>query len=190
MHQGNSRQDDHRQRGHPSLEEDPYEVLELKPGAGPTEIEEAYHRLMAIFDPSAPGISALYTLEEIRRMRAKIERAYHHLLAQAKGSKGDALPLNPNKGTLPPEEVEDIKARLGRLGGRALREIRERLGLSLQEVASVIKVTKGTLENIEAERFDRLPAWVYVKGFLRAYAKFLGVDPQEVTKAFEEVRRQ
>lgn len=64
--------------------------------------------------------------------------------------------------------------------GRYLKAIREHQGIALHTVAEQICVNLWQLTLIEAEDHDRLPNEVYVKGILRAYAKQIGVDPDDV----------
>jgi len=185
MHTGDSLKDDQR-KGNPEPVEDPYAVLELQPGASPWEVEEAYRRIMAALDPSNPGVLALWSPEQLEAMREKVHRAYEQLLKRPKvEGKAKALKVQG----LPEEVLEGIKAEKGGLGGEALREIRERLGLTLEDVSSCIKVTKGTLKALEEEDFDLLPPWIYIKGFLRAYARMLKIDADEVIRTFEEKYR-
>jgi len=60
--------------------------------------------------------------------------------------------------------------------GSALREARERRGLTLADVERETRIRARHLAALEDERFDRLPADVYTRGFLRSYAEFLGLD--------------
>jgi len=60
--------------------------------------------------------------------------------------------------------------------GSSLREARERRGLSYADVESGTKVRSRYIKALEDERFDILPGPTYTKGFLRAYADFLGLD--------------
>ena len=62
--------------------------------------------------------------------------------------------------------------------GNSLREARERQGLDYTEVELATKVRAKYLHALEDEQFDVLPAQPYVKGFLRTYAEFLGLDGQ------------
>ncbi len=68
---------------------------------------------------------------------------------------------------------------MGELGD-LLRRTREEKGLSLDQVMEATRIRKEFLQALEEEDFDRLPAAVYVKGFLRNYATFLGLDPEEI----------
>ncbi len=69
--------------------------------------------------------------------------------------------------------------------GHSLRVVRERHGLSLADVSSRIRIRKPHLEAIEHGRFIELPGPVYVTGFLRSYAEFLGLEPEKVVAAFQ-----
>ncbi len=62
--------------------------------------------------------------------------------------------------------------------GNSLREARVRQGLDFPEIEQATKIRGKYLRALEAEQFDVLPAQTYVKGFLRSYAEFLGLDGQ------------
>jgi transcriptional regulator with XRE-family HTH domain len=66
-----------------------------------------------------------------------------------------------------------------------LREIRESRGLSLDEAARVTRIGKNYLAAIEEDSFDKLPSAVYIKGFLRVYAGYLGLADDEVIAMYE-----
>jgi hypothetical protein len=60
--------------------------------------------------------------------------------------------------------------------GASLREARSRRGLSLEDVQKRLRIRDRYLVALEEERWDALPGEAYVKGFLRTYAEFLGLD--------------
>jgi helix-turn-helix protein/uncharacterized protein DUF4115 len=62
--------------------------------------------------------------------------------------------------------------------GNSLREARLRQKLDFPELEQAVKVRAKYLRALEEEEFDILPASTYVKGFLRAYADYLGLDGQ------------
>lgn len=72
--------------------------------------------------------------------------------------------------------------------GERLRDIREKAGVSIEEIAKVTKVNKKYLEYIEADDYDELPSDVYVKGFLRSYSNFLGIDAKDVLRIYKKER--
>jgi cytoskeletal protein RodZ len=68
--------------------------------------------------------------------------------------------------------------------GAWLRREREAREIALAEIAEVTKISKAYLHALEDERFDVLPAPVFAKGFLREYAKYVGLDPDEVVNSY------
>ena len=70
--------------------------------------------------------------------------------------------------------------------GERLREAREARGLSPSEVSEKIRIRTVYLIAIEEENWRAIGAPVYVRGFLRTYARFLGLDPEEVVAQFGE----
>jgi cytoskeleton protein RodZ len=62
--------------------------------------------------------------------------------------------------------------------GSSLREARVRRELTLADVAEETRIRQRYLQAMEDERFELLPGPVYAKGFLRAYADYLGLDSQ------------
>ncbi len=72
------------------------------------------------------------------------------------------------------------------LDGAALRRARLRRGIELQQISEVTKVSNTYLECIEAERFEELPASVYIRGFVTAYARAIGLDPNRVASSYME----
>lgn len=69
--------------------------------------------------------------------------------------------------------------------GHILREARETKGLTLQEVQTETRITVRYLDALENGDYDRLPTPVHVRGFLRNYARFLGLDPQPLLDRYE-----
>ena len=62
--------------------------------------------------------------------------------------------------------------------GNSLREARVRRGIDFAQVEVATKIRGKYLRALEDEQFDVLPAETYVKGFLRTYAEYLGLDGQ------------
>jgi len=68
--------------------------------------------------------------------------------------------------------------------GPLLRQIREAVGVELREVAERSKIGMAYLQALEGEHFQRLPAQVYVRGFLAEYARALGLDVERVKQTY------
>ena len=70
---------------------------------------------------------------------------------------------------------------------RREREIRE---IPLNEIADVTKISIRYLEALEQDRFDVLPAPVFAKGFLREYARYVGLDPDDVINSYLSTQQE
>ena len=70
--------------------------------------------------------------------------------------------------------------------GETLRQARESNGWSLAEVALKLNLTATSLGNLEAGAFDKLPGHTFARGYIRAYAKLLGIDQTVLVQAFDQ----
>jgi cytoskeleton protein RodZ len=68
--------------------------------------------------------------------------------------------------------------------GEELRQARESRRLSIPDVAEQIHIRSVYLQAIEEESWSSIAAPVYVRGFIRTYARFLGLDAEEVVTRF------
>ncbi|MFZ1395291.1 MAG: helix-turn-helix domain-containing protein, partial [Candidatus Promineifilaceae bacterium] len=69
--------------------------------------------------------------------------------------------------------------------GHILREARETKGYTLREVQDKTRINSRFLEALEMGDFDRLPTPTHVRGFLRNYARFLGLEPEPLLERYE-----
>jgi cytoskeleton protein RodZ len=69
--------------------------------------------------------------------------------------------------------------------GETLRQARESRNWSLQEVAARLNLTTTSLANLESGAFERLPGHTFSRGYIRAYAKLLGMDQTPLVEAFD-----
>ena len=68
--------------------------------------------------------------------------------------------------------------------GADLNAARLERGLQINEIAHLLRISKGYLKNLEAGEFDQLPGPTYVSGYLRTYAREIGLDPTEITQRY------
>jgi cytoskeleton protein RodZ len=68
--------------------------------------------------------------------------------------------------------------------GDKFRKAREAKNISLDDVSNATKITSRMLQAIEQERFDQLPGGVFNKGFIRAYAKHLGLNDEDAVSDY------
>lgn len=68
--------------------------------------------------------------------------------------------------------------------GDELRRERELREISLREIAESTKISLRYLQALEGNRFEELPGGVFNRGFVRAYAQFIGVDDEAMVNAY------
>lgn len=83
-----------------------------------------------------------------------------------------------------PEEVMAVAAKPHSVG-KTLRRAREEMKLSLEDVSAAINVRVVQLQSIEDDRIDQLPGMTYAVGFVKSYADFVKLDPQQVVHDFK-----
>src|SRR3982750_2873759 len=74
--------------------------------------------------------------------------------------------------------------------GNVLATARHALDLSVSDVARHLKLSPAQVEALEAGAYERLPGPVFVRGFLRNYAKLLGIDPQPLLRSIDSQSAQ
>jgi DnaJ-class molecular chaperone len=184
----------------PIEEQTYYEILEVSPTATAKEIQKAYERAKETFHTDSLAVYSLFTEKEIEGIQAAIEEAYRVLMDEALRKRYDQSHIrtpDSQKGEKYPE-VQNAQEKKGSLSftelsfksgeeiyrGKTLRQVRERMGIDLKTISGETKINVKILEWIEEEAVDKLPTLVYLKGFLRGYAKSLDLDPQKVVEGY------
>ncbi len=178
-----------------------YEILEVSPTATIKEIQLAYDHAKETFHLDSLAVYSLFSEEEIHEIQAAIEEAYRVLMDEALRKRYDQSHFQTPEGPEweKPSEIQGIpwekKTALsftelstdggaGIYRGQTLRQVREKMGIDLKTISVETKINMKILEWIEEEALDKLPALVYLKGFLRGYAQSLGLDPQKVIEGY------
>src|SRR5919107_3950495 len=73
--------------------------------------------------------------------------------------------------------------------GRILEQKRNERGLSLEDVEQATKIRKRYLTGLEREDYAMLPDAVYVRGFLKTYANYLGLDGEDLSRQLKSTRK-
>ncbi len=84
----------------------------------------------------------------------------------------------------PSGENLDLLDNLTSVTGKDIKMLRIAREISLEEIFRKTNIPKKTLENIEGEHFEELPALVYLKGFLRLYAKILNANQTQMVDGY------
>ena len=86
------------------------------------------------------------------------------------------------------QEVQEEPTERG--PGHLLEKKREALGLSVQEAADALHITMHYVRALETDAHDKLPGDVFIKGYLRAYANLLELDPTVLINVYNEYTNQ
>ena len=70
------------------------------------------------------------------------------------------------------------------LSGLELKQLREAYGIGIPEIHAITRISGDSLRRIEANQFEDLPAEIYVKQFLKAYAEVLQIDSGHVVDGY------
>ncbi len=177
-----------------------YEILEVSPVASVQEIEKAYERAKATYDPDSVAVYSLLTEPEVKRIRDAVEDAYRVLMNESSRQGYDrthaqvideepcenaAVIESPREaaGSLSFTEIS-FKPADQPYRGQTLKQIREGMGIDLKSISGETKISTKMIEWIEDEVVERLPALVYLKGFLKVYSRSLGLDAQKVVEDY------
>ncbi len=183
-----------------------YEVLEVGRETEGADLERAYRMARAAFAEDGLASYEACPPEEAAAMRERIELAYRVLSdpdarqgydATLGSTPDDAVPiefgLDPaSDEDIAPPEVEPEIAGFDDLedaedvafDGARLRRARLRHGFDIERIAQVTKINPTYLRLIEEEEFEDLPASVYVRGFVSAFARCVGLDAERVVPAY------
>jgi len=185
----------------PLAEQDYYETLDVARSAGFEDIERAYRLACDTYCEDSLAGYPVFEVGDVELLRERIEVAYRILVdpetrraydlelsAQASDALVRAL-ATPEERAEAAEEVrsaapvlapldalDELEEGEGEWTGARLRRARLRQGIDLDEITKITKVNPTYLAFIEDERFDDLPAAVYVRGFVVGYAGCLGLD--------------
>ncbi|NRA03444.1 MAG: helix-turn-helix domain-containing protein [Myxococcales bacterium] len=190
-----------------------YEILEISPDAALQEIERAYRVNRSTYQPSGLATYSVFSDDENAHILERIEEAYT-VLSDARARReydarlrragvmlaADATVKTPalapaathadsstSKPASKPESLElddGYDPEDGVFEGSVLRRIRLSLGLELDEISAQTKIDGGFLISLETNCYRDLPAEVYVRGYLKQYARCLRLDPERVVDSY------
>ena len=83
------------------------------------------------------------------------------------------------------QHAEDLVEEVLQSVGEILQRERKRQNLSLHEVADKIHITRNYVEAIESNSFEKLPAMIFAKGYVKSYGELLKLDLNELMELYE-----
>ena len=81
--------------------------------------------------------------------------------------------------------ISEAPPKVSTFGARLKRE-REKRSITLEDVSVSTKISLRMLRALEEERFEQLPGGIFNKGFVRAYARHLGIDEDQAVADYLE----
>jgi len=159
-----------------------YAVLELPPDAPFVEVEKKYLYLNSFYMGDSMELAALNgdaPYYKRQAILAELNDAYNRLKDMLSREEPIEQHIEHPEVTVSNKMKEYLNS-ITAFSGPNLKEIRERMGVDLNDMALVTKVQKRYLEEIEAEQFTWMPAEVYLRGYVIEYARYLSLDDQKV----------
>ncbi len=171
-------------------EQNHYEILEISRDATWSEIQRAYEIAKKTYGREEIASYSLFDSDEREFLYEKVEEAYRTLMDHNKRRKYDEYLA---RGGQPVVHQETAKERVGvssellypdEVNGTALKKIREKKGVSLQEIADQTRINITYLNYIEEGNFRGLPAEVFLRGYLLQYAQVIRCDTDVVVNGY------
>lgn len=191
-----------------------YDVLELTADATPQEIRSAYLRLKSSYGKDNVANYSVYSREETDQMLQKIEESYLILSNPERRKAYDlshqghssvttqqaehssfraetvsATIITPAATTYSDpffvhNEADGIAASEQEWSGAAIRRAREAKRITIEDLADYTRISKNYLVALEEEAYQKLPAIVYVRGFLQQISKRLKLPTEAVVQKY------
>jgi flagellar biosynthesis protein FlhG len=158
-----------------------FNLLGLNTDASTREVERAYRELRELYSEES---LATYSLLEYADRQEKLEllqTAYEEIVKLRLGKKDEveATSLDAGECLTSAPHIVCVDADFRQRPGAFLQQMREARGLSLNDVAERTKIGSFQLQGIEQQRFDILPAPVYLRGFLKEFSRVVQVQDVE-----------
>ena len=170
-----------------------YEVLEVSYRATWGEIQKAYELARKTYGPDSIASYSLFGADDQDVIFKKVEEAYQTLIDQEKRRRYDedlAKGVQELAGQVPVAGAESVESLpvdaplSDEVTGKVLKQIRERRGISIQEIADRTRINITYLYFIEEDNFRSFPAEVYLRSYLAQYARILHLDTQALVEGY------
>lgn len=189
-----------------------YEILGVASHVGSGQIQAAYRFARSLYSGESTPTYGLLEPEERIQMLALVEEAYT-ALSNPNARRDYDIHLNERGGRtersfeaeLMPQRVQPVERRPSArpappppplevnadpikvpevVTGGVLKTLRERRGLSIDQIAALSKVGSRFLKALEEDRHEALPGRVFARGFLIEYARALRASESEIVERY------
>jgi flagellar biosynthesis protein FlhG len=179
-----------------------YELLEIYPGASEEEVRRALKQIKEWFGPDGLAGQGSCTVAQREDYQRRAEEAHAKLLDRSKRRQYDrsnfpdgfaaarehrdqertsiAGTVAATHDSLPEVVLSDDQF----VDGVFMGEVRRERNVELTDISNRAKISISYLKAIEEERFEDLPAAVFVRGFVTEFARFLKINPRRAVTDF------
>jgi DnaJ-class molecular chaperone len=141
-----------------------------------SQLRKEYDHLLIERGERSPQEMGFLSSEDSNEASGKLlEVSVESLTQKQREAKDEAFPSNTNL-SLFDSQIS--------VTGKIIKAIRTTQEISLEEIFKQTNISRETLEDIEEERFEKLPALVYLRGFLKTYANILQVNQTEMVDGY------
>ena len=162
-----------------------YDVFGLSDEASLNEVERAFLELRNLYSEESLATYSLLDDADRQEKLEGLQKAYERILQSRTQAANVVEDLEHEEAFAPEPTRVCIDADPQQNPGLFLQQSRQALRLSLQDVAARTKVRSSLLQSIEEQCFDFLPAPVYLRGFLKEFARLVKVpDANALVDAF------
>jgi DnaJ-class molecular chaperone len=184
-----------------------YQLLDVEPSASIAEIQQAYQKLKSIYQPNHISAYSLFSDEDLEKISRRLDHAFALLTNPTRRKEYDISLTESRDESITKGKDSKVRKRLAFsllddvkqdkieqkqqpgliYDGRYLKELRQLKKVSLDEISKITKIRIPILTAIENMDIGLLPERIYLKNFLKEYAKCLKLSPSEVSGSYLHV---
>ena len=158
-----------------------FDELEITSDASFSEVRSSYLYLKEFYSTNSSALTSLMdTISEEKRKEVVIQlkEAYNELKKYY--SVESRVNLSSKIDSVSKKRIPEFEA----FSGKALKLIREVMGIELEDAALATGIPHKHLKSIELEEYDALPPPGYIKAYVKKYAEYLYLDSAKVTQDY------
>jgi flagellar biosynthesis protein FlhG len=174
---------------------DYYDLLGISMNASRQEVLNAYQKMRVLYGDPNSNANEYFSADELIALRDILEKGYlilSHPLKRAAYNEAlkKAYPQKYShqtskvKSVAIPAEVRQSFLDRNDFDGVFLKQMREHMNMSVNELSDITRIKPEYLEALESNRYDELPAGVFVRGFVSQISKFYGLDEKKICESY------
>lgn len=189
-----------------------YDLLEVRPGSPQHEVTKAYERAKITYSSDNPALYTIFSAEEARELLKLIEEAYLILGNTIFRNRYDEILKDPQtrieevkfqdvvgpivssgvdkqKAHFKPsyqvdEAVEEYIRHEDNCDGAFLKKVREYKNITVDKMSEITRINPHYVIALEKNKWEDLPAAVFVRGFVVQMSRLLGLDEKKTVDSF------